>query len=165
MSGKIQKAMLGQFSSRRVAFSAAVAGLGFAALVAGGTVAFASELHFFADLHGRGEAPPNNSPAVGHMDATLDTDTRTLKWRVTYSGLTAAPIGAHFHGPVAYSGLTAEENAPIQVGTPGGLGSPFGGTATIDENQMKDLKGKRWYFNLHSQKFPGGEIRGPVVQR
>ena len=30
---------------------------------------------------------------------------------------------------------------------------------------MKDLKGKRWYFNLHSQKFPGGEIRGPVVQR
>ena len=82
MSGKMQKAMLGQSASRRVAFSA-VAGLGFAALVAGGTVAFASEIHFSAELRGRGEAPPNDSPAVGHVDATLDTDTRTLTWRVT----------------------------------------------------------------------------------
>jgi hypothetical protein len=141
------------------------AGLSVAALLAGGTSAFASQIHFTAELSGRGEAPPNQSPARGHVDATLDTDTNTLTWRVTYSGLTAAPTGAHFHGPIAYSGLTSEENAPIQVGTAGGLGSPFSGTSVIDATQTKDLKGKRWYFNLHSTKFPGGEIRGPVVER
>jgi hypothetical protein len=155
-----------QFGKPAVAaIRSVVAGLSVAALLAGGTAAFASQIHFTAELSGGSEAPPNQSPARGHVDATLDTDTNTLKWRVTYSGLTAAPIGAHFHGPIAYSGLTAEENAPIQVGTSGGLGSPFSGTSVLDATQTKDLKGKRWYFNLHSTKFPGGEIRGPVVQR
>ena len=75
------------------------------------------------------------------------------------------PIGAHFHGPVSYLGLTAEENAPIQVGTPGNLASPFHGVAKIDDTQAKDLKDGRWYFNLHTSKIPSGEIRGPVVRR
>ena len=64
----------------------------------------------------------------------------------------APPIGAHFHGPVSYLGLTPEENAPIQVGTPGNLASPFHGVAKIDDTQAKDLKDGRWYFNLHSTK-------------
>jgi hypothetical protein len=33
------------------------------------------------------------------------------------------------------------------------------------DTQAKDLKEGRWYFNLHSTKIPGGEIRGPVVRR
>jgi hypothetical protein len=74
------------------------------------------------------------------------------------------PIGAHFHGPVSYFGLTPEENAPIQVVTPGNLASPFKGTSTIDEVQKKDLKDGRWYFNIHTPTFPGGEVRGPVVR-
>jgi hypothetical protein len=165
MSEEIQGKYLQSGKPVGAAIRCAVAGLSVAALLAGGTAAFASQLHFTAELSGGGEAPPNPSPARGHVDATLDTDTNTLTWRVTYSGLTAAPIGAHFHGPVAYSGLTSEENAPIQVGTSGGLGSPFSGTSVLDATQTKDLKGKRWYFNLHSKNFPGGEIRGPVVQR
>ena len=135
------------------------------ALMAGGSAAVAEKLHFTADLFGRGEAPPNDSAGKGHVEANLDTATNTLTWRVTYSGLSGAPIGAHFHGPVAYHGLTSEENAPIQVGTPGALSSPFSGQSVIDATQVSDLKGSRWYFNLHTPKFPGGEIRGPVVQR
>jgi hypothetical protein len=165
MSEEIQGKYLQSGKPAGAAIRCIFAGVSAAALLAGGTTAFASQIHFTAELSGGSEAPPNQSPAHGHVDATLDTDTNTLKWRVTYSGLTAAPIGAHFHGPVAYSGLTSEENAPIQVGTSGGLGSPFGGTSVIDATQTKDLKGKRWYFNLHSTKFPGGEIRGPVVQQ
>jgi hypothetical protein len=99
------------------------------------------------------------------MEGTFDTDTLTLTWTVTYSGLSSAPIGAHFHGPVSYLGLTPEENAPIQVATPGDLASPFHGVAKIDSDQAKDLKDGRWYFNLHSKNFPAGEIRGPVIRR
>jgi CHRD domain len=165
MSEEFQAKYLQSSKPVGAAIRCVVAGLSVAALLAGGTTAFASQIHFTAELSGGGEAPPNPSPARGHVDATLDTDTNTLTWRVTYSGLTAAPIGAHFHGPVAYSGLTSEENAPIQVGTPGGLGSPFSGRSVIDATQTKDLKGKRWYFNLHSKNFPGGEIRGPVVEQ
>jgi hypothetical protein len=135
------------------------------AMTASGSAAFADILNFQADLNGAREVPPNGSPATGHVDATLDTDTHTLTWTCTYSGLSSGPIGAHFHGPVSYIGATSEENAPIQVGTPGNLASPFSGRSAIDATQAEDLKIGRWYFNLHSTKFPAGEIRGPVVRK
>ena len=130
-----------------------------------GSAAEALKIPIQASLSGGGEAPANSSPAHGLMQGTFDTDTNTLEWTVTYSGLATAPIGAHFHGPVSYLGLTPEENAPIQVGTPGDLASPFHGVAKIDAGQAKDLKDGRWYFNLHSKQYPAGEIRGPVVRR
>ncbi len=118
-----------------------------------------------AALSGGGEAPPNDSRAKGLMVGTFDTDANTLEWTVTYSGLTTPPIGAHFHGPISYLGLIPEEDAPIQVGTPGNLASPFHSVAKIDDTQAKDLKDGRWYFTLHSKKLPEGEIRGRVVGR
>jgi hypothetical protein len=134
-------------------------------LIATGSQAFALKIPIQASLSGVGEVPPNDSTARGVMRGTFDTDSNTLEWTVNYSGLSTPPIGAHFHGPVSYLGLTPEENAPIQVGTPGSLASPFHGVSKIDETQAKDLKDGRWYFNLHSKKFPSGEIRGPVVRQ
>ena len=139
--------------------------LAVAAFFLTGSHAFAVKIPIQATLSGAGEVPPNDSPAKGLMTGTFDTDNKTLDWTVTYSGLSSPPIGAHFHGPVSYLGLTPEENAPIQVGTPGNLASPFHGVAQIDDTQAKDLKDGRWYFNLHSKKFTSGEIRGPVVRR
>jgi hypothetical protein len=136
-----------------------------AALIVGDASARADVLNFQADLTGGREVPSNNSTATGHVEATLDTSTNTLTWTCVYSGLSAAPIGAHFHGPVSYVGATSEENAPIQVGTPGNLASPFSGKAAVDATQAQDLRIGRWYFNLHSTKFPAGEIRGPVVRK
>jgi hypothetical protein len=127
--------------------------------------AFALKIPIQASLTGGGEVPANASPAKGLMTGVFDTDTNTLEWTVTYTGLATAPIGAHFHGPVSYLGLTPEENAPIQVGTPGNLASPFHGVVKIDNAQAKDLKDGRWYFNLHSKQYPAGEIRGPVVRQ
>ncbi len=130
-----------------------------------GSAAYAYKVPIQAALSGGAEVPANPSPAHGLMEGTFDTDTNTLEWTVTYSGLTTPPIGAHFHGPVSYLGLTPEENAPIQVGTPGSLTSPFHGVARIDDAQAKDLRDGRWYFNLHSKQYPGGEIRGAVGRR
>jgi hypothetical protein len=146
-------------------FCSAVAALAIVALLGTGSDALATTLAFKAQLSGGGEAPRNDSPGRAELNATLDTDTNTLTWSVTYSGLTGAPIGAHFHGPVSWSGLTLEDDAPIQVGTPGNLASPFKGSATITELQAKDLKDGRWYFNIHTPKFPAGEIRGPVYRQ
>ena len=87
--------------------------LGLAALVGYASSAFADTLYFKADLTGGGEVPPNDAPGKGHMEATFDASTNTLTWTCAYEGLTTAPIGAHFHGPVSYSGATSEENAPI----------------------------------------------------
>jgi CHRD domain len=151
-------------SRSRAMLCAAAAALCIVAL-SPGSVALADTLAFKADLSGRGEAPPNDSVGTGHLEATLDTDTFKLTWTCTYSGLTGGVIGAHFHGPVSYIGMTSEENAPIQVGTPGNLASPFKGTSTIDATQYKDLKDGRWYFNVHTPKFPAGEIRGPIVRK
>jgi len=134
-------------------------------LIAAASPAFALRIPIQATLTGGGEVPPNDSQARGLMQGTFDTDTNTLEWTVTYTGLTTEAIGAHFHGPVSYLGLTPEENAPIQVGTPGSLLSPFHGVAKLDDVQAKDLKDGRWYFNLHSKKIPGGELRGPIVRR
>jgi hypothetical protein len=152
----------GQAAMRRRASIAVVALL---ALAGSSPQAFALKIPIAAFLSGGGEVPANGSPAKGVMEGTFDTDTNTLTWTVTYSGLSSAPIGAHFHGPVSYLGLTPEENAPIQVATPGDLASPFHGVAKIDETQAKDLKDGRWYFNLHSKTFPAGEIRGPVIRK
>jgi len=135
------------------------------ALIASSSHAFALMIPIQATLTGAGEVPANNSPGRGLMVGTFDTDTNTLTWTVTYSGLSSPVIAAHFHGPVSYLGLTPEENAPIQVGTPGDLPSPFHGMAKIDDAQAKDLKDGRWYFNVHTKNFPAGEIRGPVVRR
>jgi hypothetical protein len=135
------------------------------ALIAAGSQALALKIPIQAYLDGGGEVPANDSPGKGLMTGTFDTDTNTLQWTVTYSGLSGPAIAAHFHGPVSYLGLTAEENAPIQVGTPGNLASPFHGIAQISADQAKDLKDGRWYFNVHTNKFPAGEIRGPVVRR
>ena len=95
------------------------------------------------------------------MEGTFDTDTDTLTWTVTYSGLSSPAVAAHFHGPISYLGLTPEENAPIQVGTPGNLASPFHGVAKIDDTQAKDLKDGRWYFNLHSKDSPPAKFADP----
>ena len=59
----------------------------FAALMATGSPAFALKIPIQAYLTGAGEVPANNSPAKGVMTGTFDTDTNTLEWTVTYSGL------------------------------------------------------------------------------
>ena len=141
-----------------------VAALTIFIVLAAGSAAFAATLSFKANLGGGGEVPPVNSSGTAHLHATLSTETNTLTWTVAYSGLSGAPIGAHFHGPVSYIGMTSEQNAPIQVGTAGKLGSPFKGSTTITDTQAKDLKDGRWYFNIHTPANPAGEVRGQIIQ-
>jgi hypothetical protein len=123
--------------------------------------AFAEQVKFSADLTGGAEVPPTDSNATGKVDATLDTDTKVFTWSITYDGLSGAPTGAHFHGPAA-ADATADPVAPIpddKLAT-----SPITGEATLDDAQIGDLQAGMWYFNVHTEKFPDGEIRGQVTK-
>jgi CHRD domain len=147
-----------------IMFRPAVAALATAALIVTGTPSFAATVSFKAELSGAGEVPPVQSKGTASVRATLDTVSKTLTWAASYSGLSGPAIGAHFHGPVSYVGMTSEQNAPIQVGTPGSLASPFKGSTTITDTQAKDLMDGRWYFNIHTSANPAGEIRGQIVR-
>ncbi len=63
---------------------------------------------------------------------------------------------AHFHGPAA-----AGANAPPVVAVKDPT-DPISGTAILTPAQEADLLAGKWYFNVHSQTNPGGEIRGQV---
>lgn len=120
--------------------------------------AYAEMLKFSADLKGASEVPPADSAATGKVEATLDTDTKVFTWTVTYEGLSGDATGAHFHGPAA-----ADANADPVVPLADPLASPINGNATLTDDQIAQLQGGNWYFNLHTAKFPDGEIRGQVV--
>ncbi|MDP1566904.1 MAG: CHRD domain-containing protein, partial [Polaromonas sp.] len=43
--------------------------------------------------------------------------------------------------------------------------SPMSGQATLTAAQMADLLGGKWYANIHTARYPGGEIRGQMTVR
>jgi hypothetical protein len=119
----------------------------------------AETLHFTTTLKGADEVPANATKGTGKVSASLDTTTKVFTYKVTYSGLTGAATMAHFHGPAAPGA-----NAPPVVPVPAdALANPMKGTKTLDDSQIADLKGGRWYFNIHTAANPGGEIRGQLA--
>ncbi|BCF87326.1 MULTISPECIES: CHRD domain-containing protein [Paraburkholderia] len=122
-------------------------------------VALADTVELKADLEPSSEVPPRVSHGHGALSATFDTSTRTLKWTATYESLSGPVTMAHFHGP-APVGQNAKVQVPIDKNA---LASPIKGSATLTEQQVTDLMGGQWYFNVHTAQNPTGEIRGQVL--
>ncbi len=135
---------------RPVIFAAA------AVLVTAG--AHAETIHLKADLKASSEVPAKDSSGSGTLTGTLDTTTNEFTYHIEFSGLTGTVIAAHFHGPAA-AGVNAKPQVPVK-GNP--ITSPIEGKATLTPEQAKDLEDGKWYFNLHTQANPGGEIRGQI---
>jgi hypothetical protein len=129
-----------------------------AATMAAAGVANAATLHFTTTLKGADEVPANDTSGSGQVKADLDTGTKALTYKVTYSGLTGPATMAHFHGP-AGPGVNAPPVVPVPASA---LASPMSGTATLTDDQVADLKAGKWYFNIHTAAHPGGEIRGQM---
>jgi hypothetical protein len=123
------------------------------------TPAFADQVKYTADLTASAETPPTDTTGTGTVDATYDTDTKMLSWTVTYQGLTGDVTAAHFHGPAA---VGAKADPVVPLSPP--YTSPASGSATLTDQQAADLKAGMWYFNLHTAKYPDGEVRGQLVQ-
>jgi len=118
------------------------------------TPLFAETMMFKADLNAASEVPPTDSSGTGAADITLDTATKKLSWTVTSSGLTGDATAAHFHGPAAPT-ETADPVVDISA-------SLANGSANLTDQQLADLQAGKWYLNIHTEKFPDGEIRGQV---
>ena len=128
------------------------------ALVLSVAPAFAEVINFSVELSGAAEVPPNDSAGTGTLEATLDTDSKILKYTVTYEGLTGPVTGAHFHGPA-----DATANAPPVVPVPEDmLASPIEGEATLTDDQIAEIQNHMWYFNIHTAQYPDGELRGQL---
>jgi hypothetical protein len=119
--------------------------------------ALAETTAFTAELRSSFRVPPTESKAKGKAELTYDASTRKLKWTITYWGLTGKAISAHFHGPANES-----ENAKTMI-TISPLASPIKGAAILTEDQAKALLSGNMYIDVHSAKYPDGEIRGQLT--
>lgn len=123
-----------------------------------------------ANLTGRNEGNPVATLASGKVLATLIGDTLTVSG--SFSGLTDSVAtnvsgGAHIH--LGYAG----QNGGIQVilvMTPGA--NPFSGSFEpqknkfkLTANQLTALNNRQLYANVHSKRYPSGEIRGQLLKK
>jgi len=137
-------------------------------LVLAGLLASAEALTFHAPLTGAQEVPPNISPATGFAKIILNDaeDHLSIFWR--FSDLLAPQTAAHIH-----CCTPPGANAPVRVVPPTlPLGSPqefefdipdlLAGPALTRADFVQAMKDGLTYFNVHTQQFPGGEIRGQI---
>jgi len=145
--------------------------------------AHAATFVYDAALSGPNESPPNASAGTGFTTVTYDDLLHTLRVQVAFSGLTGITTASHIHVlvPPALTGGVATQ-------TPYFTGFPLGVTSgaydnTFDLTQASSWNGAfitanggvpagaeaafalalaegRTYLNIHTNLFPGGEIRG-----
>lgn len=113
-------------------------------------------------LTGKQEVPPVTQSGYGTLDVSYDRGSKTLSYIANWYGLSDSVTMMHFHGP-ADKGQNAAAIFPITDFTQGSKGTSTG-TVKLDEVKLKDaeLLGGKWYLNIHTKKYPAGEIRGQV---
>lgn len=147
--------------------------------------AHATVLIFDANLDGPSESPPNASPATGFATVTIDTVAVTMRVQVNFTGLVGTTTASHIHASTT-TPLTG--TAGVATTTPTFAGFPTGVTSGSYDNTLDmtlassynpsyvtanggttasawaallgGIQGGQAYLNIHTNVFPGGEIRG-----
>ncbi len=169
---------------RAVVLVAVIALLGVASYaVAGGSKHKLKEV----TLEGYQENPDVSTSAIGSFEAIVAPDDQSLTYTVDYSGLEGTVTQSHIHfGKLAVNGgisiwLCGTAALPGPAGTPV---CPASGSVTrtvtaaevvgpaaqgIDTLQFAEIiaaiRAGRAYANVHSSRFPGGEIRAQINDR
>ncbi len=114
-------------------------------------------------LSGLQEVPPVMTPAMGKMDVSYDKKTRLLKYDISWSELTGNPVGSHIHG-TARRGVNAPVKHDFTSAIPKVPTGIYSGSALVDGVAIKEdsLLAGFYYLNIHTAKYPGGEIRGQI---
>jgi hypothetical protein len=151
--------------------------------------ASAAPITFSAILTGPNEEPANASPGTGFALVTIDDVAHTLRVDVDFQDLLGVTTVSHIHvinGPGDLNLL--DTVGPVATTTPTFLGFPAGvtagsydqtfntllastyragfitdsggTTATAEAALFAAIMGGRAYLNIHTNLFPGGEIRG-----
>ena len=168
--------------------SARLAALFAAALsFAGAAPCVLGQVIYTTTLAGSAEVPPNASPGVGTATITYSPATSIMSLSMSFSGITVATTSAHIH-----CCTSSTMNAGVATQTPGFIGFPAGVTAgtygnTFDMTlsgsynpafvttsggleaalqRLLDAMGSGTaYLDIHSVPFPGGELRGNLVEQ
>ncbi|MDO5692046.1 MAG: CHRD domain-containing protein [Pseudomonadota bacterium] len=108
-------------------------------------------------LDGASVIPSTRSGGTAQLDAVYDSNTYTLRWKTSWSGLGGPITSVQFHGPA-----DPGQNAPGVMVWPGPFGPTYEGRATLTPNQAVDLLDGRWYVSVYTTVYPAGEIRGQL---
>ena len=81
---------------------------------------------------------------------------------VRFGGLRSGVTAAHVHNaPVARRGGVA---FGIDVGAAAGTAGEITDTVTLTVDQVAELRGERYYVQIHTENNPGGELRGWLLR-
>ena len=124
------------------------------------SITAAAAPQFSVYLNGRQEVPANNSPGDGTCFLTLNGSETQVTIECKYRNLSSNAVGAHIHdnGSVGVNGPIRFDFS-FSGGTTGAIG-PL--TFNTTPAQVADLRSNKWYVNIHTANFTGGEIRGQV---
>jgi hypothetical protein len=100
----------------------------------------------------------STSAGIGFATITLNDNNRKLKWNMTWSGLETPALSLHFHGNAPPGGTAGVQ---IIVTLTGSL--PNTGQAILSANKVAKVLAGKWYINLHTNRYPSGEIRGQIT--
>ena len=101
--------------------------------------------------------------AIGHFSATLTGS--TLRWTITYAGLTGVATESHIHvgqaSPERFQAVVVPLcGAYLNDGVP--CRSGMARTVKLDARSVALIKTGKTYVNVHTDKNPDGEIRGMI---
>ena len=116
---------------------------------------------FTATLTGAQEVPPSGSPGTGTATVQLNEAETMITVDVTFSGLVSNANGAHIHeAPPGQDGGIIFPLSNVPAATSGTIPQQ---SFAITAAQVAVLRAGNYYVNIHSDTFPGGEIRGQLA--
>jgi hypothetical protein len=116
---------------------------------------------FQATLVGAEQVPPVSTSASGTGIVVLNSAEDQITVNMSFAGLTSPANAAHIHGPAGV-GSNAGVLFPFSAVPAAMSGSIPQQTFAITAAQVAQLKAGQFYFNVHSDTNPGGEIRGQI---
>lgn len=116
---------------------------------------------FKASLTGDGETPPTDSAGYGVMEARYMPTMQTIEWKFWFGKLSGPVTYAFLQGP---DGVGNERADIVPINPPFESNVQFG-SATLTPQQSADLLAGRWSVEIRTERYPAGEIRGPLVPK
>jgi hypothetical protein len=138
-------------------------------------------------LTGYEEVPAVSTVASADFRAVIGSDNRSIQYQLTYFNLEGAPLQAHIHfgqtsvnggivvwlcgNPPAVSPPPGTQLCPNPPATIFGTLRPSDVVATANaqgiapgefEELIRAIQAGKTYVNIHSTKFPGGEVRSQI---
>jgi hypothetical protein len=109
---------------------------------------------YFAVISAAQEVPGCMSSALGNAVATVEDDKFCIA--LSYDGLSGLELFSHIHGPAAIG-----ETGPVVFTM--ALSTQKTECFELTKDNKKNLEDGLYYFNVHSDMCPDGEIRGQII--